>query len=36
MEFSANVLANTQTYALVFSDGIFKFKSDVSRMSVLF
>ena len=36
MEFSANVLENTQAYALVISDRMLKFKSDGSKMSVLF
>ena len=36
MEFSANVPANTQTYALVISDRKLKFKSDGSKMSILF
>ena len=36
MEFSANVPANTQSYALVISDRMLKFKSDGSKMSVLF
>ena len=36
MEFSANVPANTQAYALVISDQMLKFKSDRSKMSVLF
>ena len=36
MEFSANVHADTQAYALVISDRILKFKSDGSKMSVLF
>ena len=36
MEFSANVPANTQAYALVISDRMLKFKSDGSQMSVLF
>ena len=36
MEFSANVPANTQAYALVISDRMLKFKSDGSKMSVLF
>ena len=36
MEFSANVPKNTQAYALVISDRMIKFKSDVSKMSVLF
>ena len=36
MEFSANVPANTQPYALVISDRMLKFKSDGSNMSVLF
>ena len=36
MEFSAAVPANTQTYALVFSYRMLKFKSDGSKMSVLF
>ena len=36
MEFSANVPAATQTYALVISDRMLKFKSGGSKMSVLF
>ena len=36
MEFSVNVTANTQAYALVISDRMLKFKSDGSKMSVLF
>ena len=36
MEFSDNVPANTQAYALVISDRLLKFKSDGSKMSVLF
>ena len=36
MEFSANVPANTQAYALVISDRMLKFKSDASKMSVFF
>ena len=36
MEFSDNVPANTQAYALVISDQMIKFKSDGSKMSVLF
>ena len=36
MEFSANVPANTQAYSLVISDRVLKFKSDGSKMSVLF
>ena len=36
MEFSTNVPANTQAYALVISDRMLKFKSDGSKMSVLF
>ena len=36
MEFSVNVPANTQAYALVISDRMLKFKSDGSKMSVLF
>ena len=36
MEFSENVPANTQAYALVISDRMLKFKSDGSKMSVLF
>ena len=36
MEFIANVPANTQAYALVISDRMLKFKSDGSKMSVLF
>ena len=35
-EFSAHVPTNTQTYALVISDRMLKYKSDVSKMSVLF
>ena len=35
MEFSANVPANTQAYALVISNRMLKFKSDGSKMSVL-
>ena len=35
LEFSANVPANTQAYALVISDRMLKFKSDGSKMSVL-
>ena len=34
MEFSANVPANKQTYALAISDRMHKFKSDGSKMSV--
>ena len=36
MEFSVAVPANTQAYAHVISDRMLKFKSDVSKMSVLF
>ena len=36
MEFSVAVPANTQAYALVISDRMLKFKSDGSKMSVLF
>ena len=36
MEFSENVLADTLAYALVISDRMLKFKSDGSKMSVLF
>ena len=36
MEFSANVPANKQAYALVINDRMLKFKSDGSKMSVLF
>ena len=36
MEFSANVPANTQAYALVIVDRVLKFKSDGSKKSVLF
>ena len=36
MEFCANTPANTQAYALVISDRMLKFKSDGSKMSVLF
>ena len=36
MEFSANVPANTQAYALVINDEMLKFKRDGSKMSVLF
>ena len=36
MEFSANVPANMQAYALVISDRMLKFKSVGSKMSVLF
>ena len=36
MEFSANVPANMQAYALVISDRMLKFKSDGSKMSGLF
>ena len=35
MEFSENVPANTQAYALVISDRMLKFKSDGSKMSIL-
>ena len=35
-EFSANVPANTQAYALVISDRMLKFKSDGTKMRVLF
>ena len=35
MEFSANVSANTQAYALVISDRMFKFKGDGLMLSVL-
>ena len=35
-EFNANEPANTQAYALVISDRMLKFKSDGSKMSVLF
>ena len=35
IEFSANVPANTQAYALVISDRMLKFKSDVSKMSLI-
>ena len=35
MEFSVNVPANTQAYALVISDRMLNFKSDGSKMSVL-
>ena len=35
MEFSVDVPANTQAYALIFSDRMLKFKSDASKMSVL-
>ena len=36
MEFSANVPANTQAYALVISERMLKFKSHGSKMSILF
>ena len=36
MEFSANVPADTQAYALVISGRMLEFKSDGSKMSVLF
>ena len=36
MEFSANSPANTRAYALVISDRMLKFKSDRTKMSVLF
>ena len=36
MEFSANVPASTQAYALVISDRMLRFKSVGSKMSVLF
>ena len=36
MELSVAVPANTQAYVLVISDRMFKFKSDGSKMSVLF
>ena len=36
IELSENVPANTQAYALVISDRMLKFKSDGSKMSVLF
>ena len=36
MEFSANIPANTQAYALVMSDRMLKFKGNGSKMSVLF
>ena len=36
MEFSANVPANTQAYVLVIIDRMLKFKSDGSKMNVLF
>ena len=36
MEFSDNVPANMQDYDLVISDQMLKFKSDGSKMSVLF
>ena len=36
IEFSENVPADTQAYALVISDRMLKFKSDGSKMSVLF
>ena len=36
IEFSTNVPANTQAYALVISDRMLKFKSNGSKMSVLF
>ena len=35
MEFSENVPANTQAYALVISDRMLKFKMDGSKMSIL-
>ena len=35
MEFSANVPANTQAYALVISDRMLKFRCDGSKISVL-
>ena len=34
MEFSKNVSANTQAYALVISDRMLKFKSDGSKKNV--
>ena len=36
MKFSANVPANTRAYALVISDRMLEFKSDGSKISVLF
>ena len=36
MEFSANVPADTRAYALVISDRMLQFKSDGSKMSLLF
>ena len=36
MEFSENIPADTQAYALVISDRMLKFKSGGSKMSVLF
>ena len=36
MEFSANVPENMQAYAIVIRDRMLKFKSDGSKMSVLF
>ena len=36
MEFSANVPANAQAYALVISERMLKFESDGSKTSVLF
>ena len=36
VEFSVAAPANTQAYALVISDRMLKFKSDGSKMSVLF
>ena len=36
MEFSENVPADTQAYALVISDRMLQFKSDGSKMSVVF
>ena len=36
MEFSANVPADTQAYALVISDRMLKFKSGGSKMGVIF
>ena len=36
MEFSANIPMNTHAYALVIIDQTLKFKSDGSKMSVLF
>ena len=36
MEFSVNVPENMQAYALVINDRMLKFKSDGSKMSVLF